>query len=149
MASKGGISVMVIPATKQRVLRRLARLNEKVAKDLPLIVDRIGKAIQLDARQNVPVDFGFLRASIYFDHKGRVNFKKTGIREGTQTRQVEIPFRNTETNRGGLTAFVGSDMDYALKNEFENKAYLFPAYEKHSARFITAIDNMLAKAVKQ
>ncbi len=121
---------MVIPATKQRALRRLARLNEKVAKDLPLIVDQTGKAIQLDAKQNVPVDFGFLRASIYFDHKGSVNFKKTGIRGGMQTRQVEIPFHSTETRRNGMTAFVGSDMDYAQKMEdTKGKEYLDPAYE--------------------
>jgi len=155
MASKAPISLQVVPATLQREIKRMRRLNDHFAEQLPKLVAETGLAIQLDAKREVPVEYGFLRASIYFDHRGNTIQPKSGTTNtGRKTgrvinKQVSIPFHRSETTREGLTAFVGSEMSYAMKIEFDHKPYLFPAYEKHAPRFERAIRNLIREAVKK
>ena len=155
MAGKQGISVQVIPKTKQQQIKRLQMLNGIFAQRLPILVAETGINIQKDAKREVQVDYGFLRASIYFDYKGKANQSKQGIsntsrRTGrTLTRQMEIPMHFAETTREGLTAYVGSDMDYAWKIELEVRPYLLPAFDRHAPRFERAVDNLIREAVKQ
>lgn len=78
--------------------------------------------IQADAKQNVLVDTGRLKNSI-----------------------------TTETFNGGLTVEVGTNVEYAIFNEYGTrywggKPFLTPAYEKNAEKIISELQKILDSA---
>jgi hypothetical protein len=147
MATKNGISVMVLPQDRVKLIKKLRQVDSDFAAALPNMITQTAFAIQDDAKREARVQYGVLRASIYVDTKRQARMVKSGI-EG-KGKQIPIPLRFPESRPDGLDAYVGSEMNYALKIEMDVKPYLFPAYEKHSKRFMQAVEKKLSEVIKK
>ena len=164
MRSKTGISISVIPMSVVNVKRSLDKLATDTQKRIAQVIAEAGLTIQKDAKTNAPVDFGILRASIYFDYRGRVKDGKTGI--------GNIP----ESSRDGLNAIIGSRLEYAALQEegrgaylinrsvyiervgwrfigmhpgYKAQPYLGPAYNKTAPKVGPAIERQINEAIKK
>ncbi|MCD4839732.1 HK97 gp10 family phage protein [Neobacillus sedimentimangrovi] len=104
-----------------RWTRWVSSLPEEVAQEVKGVVAEHAYKIEADAKRLVPVDTGHLR------------------------RSIATAFKN-----GGLTAYIGTNVEYALYVEFGTskqhaQPFLTPAFVKWKDKF----DNELLKAVSK
>lgn len=154
MRSKTGISISVIPMSVVNVKRSFDKLATDTQKRIAQVIAEAGLTIQKDAKTNAPVDFGILRASIYFDYRGGVREGKSGsggrsARTGRiRTQPINIPRKNAESNKEGLNVFVGSLLDYANKQDVRT-GFLNDAYKKTKPKVKPAIERQINEAIKK
>ena len=154
MRSKTGISISVIPMSVVNVKRSFDKLATDTQKRIARVISQSGLAIQLEAKQKAPKDFGVLAASIYFDYKGGVREDKKGISNRSsktgkiRTQPINIPRKNAESSKDGLNAFVGSPLDYANKQDVRT-GYLSNAYRRIKPKIKPAIERELIKSVRK
>ena len=149
MRSRPGISMYVIPATVQKTTRAISQLEQRFERAISLRIQEAAVTIHKDAKVAAPVDFGVLRGSIYFDVKNKITYKAPGasdnIRSGAKT---TIPFKNAESDKKGLNAFVGSSLDYAFKQDVRT-GYLSSAYSKTAPKVKPAIERAIKEEIKK
>ena len=154
MRSKTGISISVIPMSVVNVKRSFDKLATDTQKRIARVIAEAGLTIQKDAKTNAPVDFGILRASIYFDYRGGVRDTRQGISSRStktgriRTQPINIPRKNAESNKEGLNALVGSTLDYANKQDVRT-GFLDNAYKKTKPKIKPAIERQINEAIKK
>lgn len=136
----------VVPASVKSTVRNLSSINEKTEKAVSQVIQEIAINIQRDGKKGAPVDYGFLRASIYMDFKGKGNVIKSGIRSGAK--QLTIPTPAPESRKDGLNAIIGSDLEYAGKMEQRDR-YLSNSYNRWAPRLKPAIEKNIAKVLRE
>ena len=101
--------------------KRLQQLQSDVEKEIDAVAEEIALRIVADARRGVNVDTGRLRASIDFETETEGEFKAS-IR-------------------------VGSNVEYAISQEFDNP-YIRPAIEENRETITDLIEEAVADKVK-
>lgn len=149
MRSSPGISMYVIPATVQKTTRAISHIEKMFEKAISIVIQKAAVEIHKDAKVAAPVDFGVLRGSVYFDVKNKITYKSPAaldkIRSGAKT---TIPFKNAESDKNGLNAFVGSSLDYAFKQDVRT-GYLSMAYSKTAPKVKPAIERAIKEEIKK
>jgi len=102
--------------------KRLQQLQSDVEKEIDAVAEEIALRIVADARRGVNVDTGRLRASIDFETETEGEFKAS-IR-------------------------VGSNVEYAISQEFDNP-YIRPAIEENRETITDLIEEAVADKVKE
>ena len=102
--------------------KRLQQLQSDVEKEIDAVAEEIALRIVADARRGVNVDTGRLRASIDFETETEGEFKAS-IR-------------------------VGSNVEYAIFQEFDNP-YIRPAIEENRETITDLIEEAVADKVKE
>jgi hypothetical protein len=153
MKKHPGISLFVIPRSITRTVDALGKLEKGIEAAIGRVIAEIGINIQREAKQNAPVDFGFLRSSIYLDYKGvgrmgRANINSIGANSNRPVKQLTIPTVAAESNKDGLNAFVGSDMDYAAKMNYKTR-FLADAYNKWQPKLKRNIEHQINEQLKK
>lgn len=147
-----GIKFRVVKQSQARVVGNLKKIRSDSFKLLPQAIQQTAVQIQTDAKKNAPVMFGLLRSSIYIDYRGNVSQKgsyQTSVTRGGKTMTLRQVMRtpSAQSDKNGLNAYVGSDLDYA---ELQNSktGFLTKAYDKHAPRLEKSIDKIITQLVK-
>lgn len=144
----------VIPATVQRTVRGLNQLEKSFERAIVRVIAEVGIRIQRDAKTKAPVDYGVLRASIYLDFKGRAQMNTSGITSTgrnsgkVRTSAVIIQRPGGESDRSGLNAIIGSNMDYAQKQEDKHQ-YMTLAYNRWAPKVKPGIEKAIQEEIKK
>jgi vacuolar-type H+-ATPase subunit H len=101
--------------------KRLQQLQSDVEKEIDAVAEEIALRIVADARRGVNVDTGRLRASIDFETETEGEFKAS-IR-------------------------VGSNVEYAISQEFDNP-YIRPAIEENRETITSLLEEAVAEAAE-
>jgi len=102
--------------------KRLQQLQSDVEKEIDAVAEEIALRIVADARRGVNVDTGRLRASIDFETETEGEFKAS-IR-------------------------VGSNVEYAISQEFDNP-YVRPAIEENRETITSLLEEAVAEAAEE
>ena len=151
MRSSGpGISMYVVPASVQRTVKAINQIEQQFEKAIARVIQEAGINIQRDAKANAPVDFGVLRASVYIDYRKSAIYKAKNapadrIRQGAKTM---VPYRSGESEKSGLNAFIGSDLNYAAAQDNKTN-FLSDAYNKWNPKVKPAIDKAIKEEIKK
>lgn len=144
-----GVTISVTRESAARLNRRFNEMSKSVQKKIPTLLTEAGMLIQADAKRGAPVRYGVLRSSIYFDNRGNQR-KEIGLNPGA-SRQLLL-FPPVESRTDGMDVIVGSIVEYAEKMEANHptrRGFFQQAAEKHTDRFVKAVDALLAKEVKK
>lgn len=137
MAKAQGIAMYVVPRSIARTVKSISNMNKQIEAAVTRVIAEAAINIQREAKENAPVNFGFLRASIYLDFKGKGKMTKTGIKSGAK--QLTIPAPPAKSRKDGTDAFVGSDLNYSGRMEHRDR-FLYSAYSKWAPRVKPAIE---------
>jgi hypothetical protein len=153
MAKQQGISMYVVPRTVKRTVDSLSRLEKNIETAIGRVIAEIGINIHRESKQNAPVDFGFLRASVYFDYKGTGKFgqasiNSVGANSGQVGKQLSIPTIAPESRKDGLNAIIGSDLDYSEKMNYKTK-FMTNAYNNWKDRVKPNIEKAVIDQIKK
>ncbi|TVR41540.1 MAG: HK97 gp10 family phage protein [Cryomorphaceae bacterium] len=146
MAKQQGISINVVKSSLRNTVKNISDNDKRMQEAISKVIAEVGVNIQRDAKRNAPVDFGFLRASIYLDFKGQGRQDKSGIRGGH--RQLTIPLPRIESRKDGLDAIIGSDLDYSLKMERRDR-FLQSAYRTWAPKIKPSIEKEINKILRK
>jgi len=102
--------------------KRLQQLQSDVQNGIDAVAEEIGLRIVGDARRGVNVDTGRLRASIDFETEREGEFK--------------------------ATVAVGSNVEYAISQEFDNP-YVRPAIEENRETITSLLEEAVAEAAEE
>jgi hypothetical protein len=154
MRNNTGISIQLVPASVKRTIDGINQLERNFEKAIADVIFKIGVNIQREAKQNAPVDFGFLRASIYLDTRKTVILEKSGISTVGQnsgrrnTANTRIPDTGARSNKEGFNAIIGSNLNYARVQDVRT-GYLSNAYAKWKPKVKPAIRKAMIHEIKR
>jgi hypothetical protein len=137
MKNNTGIAIRVVEQSIKKTVKNLSEINKKTQEAVSRVIQEIAVNIQRDAKKGAPVDFGFLRSSIYMDFKGKGKLIKSAIKSGAK--QLSIPTPAPESRKDGLNAIIGTDLDYAGRME-QRDMYLSNAYTRWAPKLKPAIE---------
>lgn len=149
---KNGIHIEVVATSISSVNRSIDAMQKGINNAAIKVVGKAGFQINRDTKRNAPVDFGFLRASVYIDHKHNLLFNPTGVKtvgKNGQTRtNFEIPQTPAQSSRDGLDVIVGSPLHYADKQNQRTK-FLTDAFNKTKDKVGPEIDKVIDEEIKK
>lgn len=109
------IKIQITPESLKRATQRARRLRVSTKEAIKDLNKRTAYKIEFEAKKEVPVKTGRLRASI-----------------------------DSTFSWDGLKAEVGTNVEYAIPVEFR-KPYLFPASDKVKPKYIKELERVLNK----
>ena len=148
-----GVHIEVVQHTFDDIEKTLKKFDRAATDQIATVVGEAGFQLQKDAKRLAPVDFGVLRASIYFDHKSKVLQDVSGISTiGKRGQQLRLDYSTLqvrkESGRKGLDVIVGSPLDYAEKQN-NKTGFLTKSFRKISGEFSKEIEKELDKIIKR
>jgi hypothetical protein len=154
MRNNTGISIQLVPASVKRTIEGINQLERNFDKAIADVIYKIGINIHREAKQNAPVDFGILRASIYLDTRKTVILEKSGISAIGQnsgrrsTTNTRIPSAGPRSDSSGFNAIIGSNLVYARVQDVRT-GYLSNAYTKWKPKVKPAIRKAMIQEIKR
>ena len=111
--------------TADKIIRDFEKINDKVVKLVPEMVQVTGTKIQMDAKRDVPRDTSRL-------HNSKTNYAEDG--------QMTAVVRSV--------AEGSAPVEYGVYVEFGTykmaaQPFMMPAFERHSQRFIDALNKLI------
>ena len=174
MRSSTGISMYVQPLSVKKTVDSFNRIGNMFHKAISKVIQEAAIRIENDAKSNAPVDYGILRASIYRDYKNKVSIRRTQVSASPSA--VVIPQGAAESDKDGMNAIIGSNLNYAIYMEegrgpfqvnsavniprvgwryigqhpgYKAQPFLQPAYNKTSPKIKPAIDKAIKEEIKK
>lgn len=150
-------SIEIVPEQQRRLLKGLSKISDQVQKNAEGIIEDTARQTQFETQRNAPVDFGFLRASVYIDYDGKVSqiklnsgasSQKTGGTKPPSFNPASVLFNLRGTTPNKLNAIVGIGVKYGEKMEKRDQM-LSSAFRKNSLKMNKKVDKLISDAVKR
>ena len=149
-SSAPGISMYVIPASVQRTVKAINHIEKQFEKAIAQVIQEVAVNIHREAKEDAPVNFGVLRASVYIDYRKGTKYRPKNapadkIKPGAKTM---VPYHNAQSDKSGLNAIVGSDLSYAAAQEAKH-GFLSNAYKKWHPKIKPGIEKNIRETIKK
>lgn len=148
---------MKIKIDTAKVLKKLEKYKIEVEEDVKIAVLDNAKKIELDAKNNAPIDNGKLRQSIYEEQTDEKGLSRK-IAVGGAAREY-APYQEFGTGtKVDLKYLVEAGLPESYAMQYKGKGirevnlkpqpFLFPAFIRHSKGFIDDLKKILEKVSK-
>ena len=129
--------------TADKIIRDFEKINDKVVKLVPEMVQVTGTKIQMDAKRDVPRDTSRLHNSIknYAEDGGLTAVIETNVEYAPY---VEFGTGSMVSIPSGMNSYASQFRGSGIRDvNTSPQPFMMPAFERHSQRFIDALNKLI------